>query len=230
MKLSTAQVQRFWREWAATCRINNWTREAGLTAVQIDGHRKELLARCGFQSLKDVDRVAGFTKVLAELGVAQGTNLQAAREADDGSINDGRVIRNQILTEIVPCLELYIEDVRAYITSIIEDKSRWWKLDRPAREMSIMDLDTRPIFVTDASTGDQKEWPSQLDQIRMTLTARLNTARNDAGDSIHDMKIRAGVKCFCATHCRKKAKVTLPPAVLAALAQAEQEETEPNPF
>lgn len=201
MKLTPSQVQRFWREWPKACEANGWTRAAGLTAAQIDTKRKEFLARCGFTSLTLVDRVDGFTKVLKELQVLQGVNLAAAREADDPAINRGRVTLHKLGSEIIPCLELYVEDVPAYITKIIQDKSRWWKLDRPARPMRLTDLDTAPIPTVDRTTGEPKLMPSQLDQILYTLSSRLNDLRNQAGDSIHDMKLRARVPCACKT-CR----------------------------
>lgn len=197
MKLSTPQVQRFWREWPKSCAAMQWTRVAGMTAAEIDAKRKEFLKGCGFDSLKDVDRVAGFTKVLNELLVLQGVSLKAAHETVDPSLNRSRVLRNHILTELVPCLELYVEDVRAYITKIMQDKNRWWKIDRPECEMTLMDLSAEKIPGTDRATGEVKEYPSQLEQLLYTLSARLNELRNQAGDTIHDMKVRAGVECNC---------------------------------
>lgn len=201
MKLSPPQVQRFWREWAKSCKTMNWTRAAGLSADEIDAKRKELLQRCSFDSLTKVDRVDGFTKVLNELLVLQGVSLQAGMEAEDPTINRARTLRHHILTELVPCLELYVADVRGYLASIMEDKNRWWKIDRPAREMTLMDLDAKPVYRTDKNTGELKEWPSQLEQMRYTLTSRLNTLRGAAGDTIHEMKTKAGLPCACAA-CR----------------------------
>lgn len=175
----------------------SWTREAGLTAADIDAKRKEFLAGCGFDSLTKVDRVNGFTKVLSELLVLQGTSLQAGLEADDQTINKARVLRHQIASEIIPCLELYIEDVPGYLRSIMEDKNRWWKIDRPACDITILDLDAKPIWKRDKKTGKMRPWPSQLEQLQYTLAARLNDKRNEAGHTIHDMKIRAGVPCGC---------------------------------
>lgn len=169
-----------------------------MSTAAIQTERKALLGRCGFTSLTEVDRVNGFTKVLYELQVLQGTSLQAGLEAEDPTINQARTIRHHILTELVPCLELYIDDVAAYIREIIQDKNRWWKIDRPAREMTLMDLNARPIFKTDRSTGCAKAWPSPLEQVRFTLQARLNDKRRAAGVTIHEMKIKAGVACSCA--------------------------------
>jgi hypothetical protein len=195
VNLTPSQLRRFWQEWPKACRANNWTREAGLTTAEIDSKRKEFLARCGFKSLTEVDRVDGFTKVLNELIVLQGTDLDAGIEAGDLTINKARTIRHQILTELIPCLELYLDDVRAYVTTIMQDKNRWWKIDRPARDITMNDLDARPIFRR--KDGELNEFPSQLDQLRYTLSARLNALRKAAGDSIHDMKLKAGVPCVC---------------------------------
>ena len=69
MKLSPPQVSRFWREWSAACRAQEWT--GHLSAAEIDAKRKELLARAGFGSLTLVDKTRGFDRVLLELAALQ---------------------------------------------------------------------------------------------------------------------------------------------------------------
>lgn len=197
MKLSPDQVKRFWREWPKACHAQNWTRDGGMTAAEIDAKRKEFLLRCGFKSLTDVDKIDGFTKVLKELVALQGVGVNAGIEADNLYINQARVLRHQIVNELIPCLELYIADVPAYITTIMEDKNRWWKIDRPVRDITIMDLSAEPVRKWSVKEKRMAEWPSPLKQLQYTLAARLNTLRNDAGDTIHDMKKRAGVPCGC---------------------------------
>ena len=204
MKLSDEQVKLFWREWPKACKAMGWTKANGMSTAEIDLKRKEFLKRCGFDSLTKVDRVDGFTKVKMELLVLQGVSVKAGIEADDPSINQARVQRNYILTELVPCLELYIADVAGVMAEIMEDKNRWWKIDRPARGMSLMDLDAKPVYRTDRATGELKEFPGQLKQMVYTLSARLNDKRKAAGDTIHDMKIKANVPCACAI-CRGRA-------------------------
>lgn len=177
----------------------NWTKAAGMTAAEIDAKRKEFLARCGFKSLTEVDRTEGFTRVLNELLVMQGVSLQAAKETVDPSLNQARVLRHQILTEIIPCLELYRGDaLTSDLAKIMEDKNRWWKLDRPERGMTLMDLDARPIYRTDRGTSKQKYCGSQLSQMQWTLSRWLNDLRNQAGHTVHDMRIKANVPCDCA--------------------------------
>ena len=202
MNLSDDQVRWFWREWPKSCAAMGWTRANGMSAKEIDAKRKEFLLQCGFDSLTKVDRLDGFTKVKNELLVMQGISLKAAQETIDPALNQARVLRNQIMTEIIPCLELYRrETLTADLAKIMEDKNRWWKLDRPACGMTLMDLDARPIFRTDRVTGEQKYMGSQLSQMQWTLSRWLNDLRNAAGDTIHDMKVRAMVPCGCAV-CR----------------------------
>lgn len=67
MKLSKRQQTRFWREWAAACRANAWTDAEGVDNADREWHRKALLGRAGFASLKEVTRVGGFDAVLQEL-------------------------------------------------------------------------------------------------------------------------------------------------------------------
>lgn len=222
MKLSADQVRWFWREWPKICEAMGWTRAKGMSSKEIDAKRKEFLLRCGFDSLTKVDRTDGFTRVKNELLVLQGVSLKAAHETIDPALNQARVLRNQILTEIIPCLELYRGDqLRFDITKIMEDKNRWWKIDRPACHMTLMDLDARPIFRTDRATGEQKYTGSQLSQMQWTLSRWMNDLRNAAGDTIHDMRTKARVPCNCAK-CR--------PAVLALAALPDDQARAETPF
>ena len=198
MKLSDEQVKLFWREWPKSCAAMGWTKARGLSAKEIDAKRKEFLLGCGFDSLTQVDRVAGFTKVKNELLVLQGVSIKAAQETIDPTLNDGRTLRHFILTDQVPCLELYLDDVRGYMTSIMEDKNRWWKIDRPARDITLMDLDAKPVHRWCVKTKQMRDFPSQLEQIKWTLAARINTLRNAAGETIHQMRTRAKLPCACA--------------------------------
>jgi len=197
MKLSAAQVQFFWREWPKACKAQCWTKERGFTAADIDAKRKEMLARVGFNSLTEVDRVKGFTRVKNELLILKGKNIQAGIEGHTQHENDKRVLINFIVTDQIPCLELYVEDSMAYMTAILEDKNRWWKIDRPNRQIRLEDLDAKPIFKWDAKTQSMREFPSQLHQIQYTLSARINTFRNESNHTVHEMRTLAGLRCKC---------------------------------
>ena len=214
MKLSPAQVKEFWRLWPQACRANAWTKDAGLTPSEIESRRKEFLAACGFDSLTLVDRTDGFTRVLNGLKVLIGTSIQAGMELDDRTLNKARNFKHVIMNELLPCLALYEEDVAGYITSVMEDKNRWWKIDRPARDISLEDLDAKPIYRVKNKV--LTEFPSTLEQLMMTINARLHSKRKSAGDTIHDMKVAAKVECDCSKCGKARLAEVISPAITDA--------------
>ena len=201
MILSSEQVKLFWREWPKSCAAQGWTRANGMSPTQIDAKRKEFLLRCGFDSLTKVDRTEGFTRVKNELFLLQRPDLKAARETIDPSLNESRVLRHGILTELIPCLEVYVPDVRAYLAEVLFHQGE------QMRSLDLMHL----------SAG-------QLRQLRFTINARLNEKRKAAGDTIHDMKLKAGLPCKCA-QCNRP---VLPVAFIAPLCGPAQKVA--NPF
>jgi hypothetical protein len=204
MKITPAQRTSIMIEWGKVCKDRGW--KAGDRDLRLATF-SELIGR-PITSTDDVGRIDECTKLMKELRAMLGVSVQAAREGDDLTINRARVLRNQIAAEIIPCLEVYVEDVRGYIAAIMEDKNRWWKIDRPARDITIMDLDARPI-----QRRDGRMMPSQLEQLQYTLAARLNSLRNKAGQSIHVMRTLAGVPCNCSKCVSRRNN-----AALAALA------------
>ncbi len=181
MKLSPAQVSTFWRLWQRACVANAWTRDQGMPASAVEAKRKEVLAECGFDSLTKVDRTDGFTKVKNKLLILIGESIQAGKEDQDPTENRARTHRWVIEKEIIPCLALYIEDVTGYIAQILADHIRHYKTDRPTRPPTLGDLT-----------------PAQMKSVLMTLSARLNEKRASSGDTLHEMKTKAGLECDCA--------------------------------
>lgn len=193
MTITSSQRTSIMIAWSAVCKDRGW--KSSDRALRMATFAK-IVGR-SLKSTNDVERIHECTKLMKELKAMLGVDIKAAREADDLSINAARVLRNQILTQLVPCLELYVADVVSYMAEIMEDKNRWWKIERPARGMTLMDLDATPIHYVDRKTGEHRV-TSQLEQMRDTLAARLNTKRNAAGHTIHEMKVAAMVFCACA--------------------------------
>jgi len=216
MILSPKQVKEFWRLWPQACRAQGWPKG------EWDLHRKAFLRECGFTSLTLVDRVDGFTKVLKELQILIHPSIDAAQEAEDPLINKARTLRHVIRTKIMPCLALY-RDADTFVKSVMEDKARWWKLDRPNCDITLEDLDARPIIRE--VRGHLQESPSQLNQLLMTLSQRLNDLRKAAGHTIHDMKTMAGVPCDC-LQCvpRRPQRIELPAEPVHASETANEED------
>jgi hypothetical protein len=198
MTITQAQRISIQKLWQRVCKDRSWkVADRDLRLAKFG----EILGR-PLKSSSDIGRIDECTKLMAELKAMLGVDLRAGQEAEDQTINRARVLRHQIVNELVPCLELYVQDVRAYMAGIMADKNRWWKIDRPAREIELSDLDAKPIFRTDRATGELKQWPSQLEQLQYTLSRCLNEKRNAAGHSIHDMRTKAGLSCACGA-CRR---------------------------
>jgi hypothetical protein len=153
VKLSKAQCDLFWSLWAAACRYQGWTRDRGLTSAEIDIKRKALLAACGFGSLKDVDKTAGFDAVKARLLALQ-DDVDGASEVDHPEIGAARRWRQKIEDEIMPGIARFKEDAIGYAERIARDK-----FGLP--EHWVLDLD------------DLK--PSDIHDLMVTLSARLET-------------------------------------------------------
>lgn len=209
MTITATQRTALMKLWSRVCQNRVWkTSDRDFRLAEFG----KIIGR-PITSADEIGRIDECTRLMKELKSMLGVDLQAAREAEDLTINQARVLRTQMLTEIIPCLELYRgEKLTADLAGIMEDKNRWWKLDRPVRGMTLMDLDARPIYRTDRATGKQKYMGSQLSQIQWTLSRWLNQLRNEAGDTIHEMKKKSQVKCTCSICVpRRPAKLILPP-------------------
>lgn len=191
MLLSKAQLTLFWRSWSAACATQGWTRAAGWTTAQIDDKRHELLKGLGFASLKDVDN-RGFDRVLAKLRLLA-DRVDGAMEVGRPQTGDARRLLWRI-EWLAKCIELYRPGgAEAYIAEVCADKFE------PVDKYGTGVLHPRHWRDLSAVRSPGKE-DSELDQLRMTLTARLNGRtgmRAKHGESVHDMCSRAGVTCAC---------------------------------
>lgn len=191
MLLTKAQLTLWWRTWSTACKAQGWTRENGWNSEQIDAKRHEILKELGYKSLRDVDN-RGFDKLLSRTRLLA-SRLEGAIDEVQPSNGDARRLLWRI-EWLIKCLEVYIPGRgETYVDSVVSDKfdhtdkfgngvlhPRQW------RELSAV-----------RSVGKED---SELDQLRMTLTARLNGRtgyRSRQGHTIHEMCTRAGVPCAC---------------------------------
>lgn len=178
------------KTWNAVCKDRGW--KAGDRDLRLRT-LGEILGR-ELTTMDAIGRLDECTKVLHELNAMLGVSVQSGKEAVDQGINRQRNARWLIENEILPCLAIYPLDqprgragAEGYLLTVLTDKSRWLKVDRPTREPRLDDFDDRTT-----------------QQILWTLSARLNAQRKAAGHTGHAMKTAAGAKCDCARICGKR--------------------------
>lgn len=172
MKLSKTQVALFWRLWSRACKHQGWTDRRAT-----EERRHQLLADCGFASLHDVDRTAGFGRVKAAL-LTLCDDLDGAIEADHPELDQARRLRHKIAWHLLPALGKLPEMAAhpggpvAYAEAICRDKfglPKTWQFD-------LDDLSADPV-PRRAPDGRVTLQPSPLLQLVITLTARLRRHR-----------------------------------------------------
>lgn len=197
--MTKAQTFLYWREWNSVvgyCKFRN------LPAP--DRHELHERALGGPKSSKaftnaDLDLVlAGFRAIYRPHDV----NTQLRQQAQPTRRLHWK------LRDTLACFALYPltrpmgdAGALAYAREIVRDKvdAGSWR-----NVTDLEDLSDTPNTYTDTE-GCLIERPSQVMQMVMTLSARLNVLRNAAGHSLHDMKIAARVRCTCSACAKRKA-------------------------
>jgi bacterioferritin-associated ferredoxin len=188
--MTSKQNQLYWREWAAVRRIDKTADRHALHAEAL-GQDK---SHTEFTNA-DFDRVLGVFRAITQPANLNGQVRQQQQP---------RHRQEHRLAEIQSCLGLYVDDVAGYVARVVADK-----FGVPvAGARTLEDLSDQPRWRRNGD-GELIELPSELKQVLMTLWARVNGLRNQAGHSLHEMRTRAGVPCDCAKICRKAAQVVV---------------------
>lgn len=186
--MTKKQDRLYWREWAAVLRACPDRRGSA------DEWRHELHAKAlGAQKSHKLFTNADFDQVLAEFRAwSQPANLKGQVR----QIQQPRARALRKVAELVACLELYHPNAEGFVNEIVRDKFVHGSVQTLP---TVADLSHEPRVVTDRA-GKLQERPSQLQQLIMTLGRAVNGKngyRARAGDSVHDMLLKAGLKCGC---------------------------------
>lgn len=196
--MTAAQRARFFGDW--------WPRIAAMRGVPPNdrGARHAFYAEAGLGAV--IDHKRGFDLLKAHcLAVLDDANLGAQVLQQRQPTRR----RHWKIDELLRCLALYprqaggepmgLAGAEAYALEIVRDK---FNRGSVRQITAIEDLDDKPRTRVD-SRGDLIELPSQVQQLIMDLSRNLNQFRNAAGDTIHQMKTSAQVRCTCAA-CRRQ--------------------------
>ena len=197
MRLTEKQLNLFWRTWGRACRTQGWTRQKGMSVTEISQKRHDMLMSLGFRSLTEVDPTSGFDRVLARTRVLA-DQISGALDEVDEHLGDRRRLHQKVRDQM-RCLALYMPHnaVARYVHTICAAKfehrnglSRTWE-----------ELDHAPRSIGFVGNVERFK-PSELMELVMTLSARLNGRRGfraKAQHSMHEMLTSAGVPCRCSS-------------------------------
>jgi hypothetical protein len=177
-----------------------------LNAINSDREPARILESTNdLDSKEDIDRVKACLLMLAD-------DVEKTKEVGKPLIGSARRKRD-VLRDLIKCIGVYHPRPRAYVAEIINDKFNAWR--KYGEPLTIRDLTDDPVFLKDG-----REIPSQLDQLLYTVSACLNGSgkrgrkmgfRLVAKDSLHDMKMKAGVHCDCMICVRRGLRRPEPP-------------------
>lgn len=144
----------------------------------------------------DVDAVKTALLMLAD-------NLNAAKEQGKPEYGAARCWR-YVLSDHMKCLAIFPLDkpmgmggAQAFVQTLIDGK---FNRNSTLNKMTLEDVSEAPRFAHNERTGRVDEKPSQMEQLLMTVAARLNGKtgfRSKAGYTMHDMYCAVGLPCYC---------------------------------
>lgn len=203
--------------WPRAAKAQGWNPSDRVKRMEVlsAAVKRTLGSASELNSREDIDAVKAHLGMLAD-------NVQMTIESDRPEIGRARRLRSAI-GEQLKCLAVYHADTGAWLASVIQDK---FKHGSRAEPLGLSDLTAVPKYFTDRR-GVLRESPSQLDQVMMTLAGAIQTKRKASGDSVHDMKIKAGVACVC-KRCEMEG-VERGPSPVARVEQPQMEHEE-QPF
>jgi hypothetical protein len=168
-KMTGAQAARFWREWAGVMRAQGWK------AAESEIRRKEMLARLGFASLKDVDKTDGFDAVLKELLRLQDVVVNEAE--DDGQ---RRRYVHRIGEQLAEFNEIGQEH---YVEPILKDRFKVFPGLSCISDLSTEEL-RRAVMTLDARLGQVLRGPVGPASWIMPRMPRFRKGRSSASQKV----------------------------------------------
>lgn len=166
-------------------------------------------------SANDIGAHDEFSRVVDHLGKLAGELPAAMRDGQQTRTERDRLL--YVIGEQRKQLALYVDHVPAYIESVIRDK---FNRGRRTERRQIEDL-SNEAGMPKVIRGHLIEPPSELKQLMMTLSGRINDFRKEAGHSLHEMNTKAG------TRCRANCKACAPGVRMAGKPLETVDESEP---
>jgi len=193
--MSPAHQKLLWSLWRNACDAQMW-RSPACTLEEVEQHRKRVTLEVfgSPRSWKSINQKEEFDKLKSRLELLAG-KVQGGIEDGHREYGDQRRLLWKFHEVQYKCVALYMPSPDKYLDRLLKERFK------VVRDWTcIEDLDARPTIRT-RKDGTAYE-ASDLLLFIETLDARINVMRNAAGDTIHEMKIKAGAPCVC-VECKK---------------------------
>jgi len=174
--------------WSAACQSQGWDRtDRKFRVEQISKIIGREIESCSeITSNKEIDRLFAALRALTD-------NLAAAQELDAPEMGDARrlVFRiRKVESQLLPRPGFDGESwkVRKFVQSLCADIAARG-ISPSVQTVDVEDLSAAPILFR--KDGRERRLPSQLHQLLVTLTARLQSfKRHDVGDEVTSLKLK----------------------------------------
>lgn len=190
--ITTAQRNKLMIElWPKAAKAQGWKQSDRAQRMAV---LSEAVGR-PLESANDIGAHDEFSRVVDHLGKLAGDLPAAMRDGHEVLTERDRLM--WVIGEQRKQLGLYVESPSGYIEQVIRDKfnkGRWME------RRQIEDL-SNEAGMPKVIRGHLIEPPSELKQLMMTLSGRINDFRKEAGHSLHEMNTKAGTRCR--DNCRK---------------------------
>jgi hypothetical protein len=202
--------------WKNACERQGWTTKNGWKTKDIDAKRKQIHTEVFShpKSSNDINTKEEFGKIKAKF-LELADDLDGAIEVDHPELDHARRVRNAIGVYL-KCLQVYLGDgADPMFAKILRDKFPVLRtVGDGARPTSseLVELLSPEAPKPFLRGGKLHEPSSDLDQALSTISGRVQAYRSLSGDSLHQMRIKAKVKCTCAQCVPRRPRLVIVPS------------------
>jgi hypothetical protein len=226
-RMTELQHDLYFRLWNTVLKHQGWDKMP--TKVREAKRREVHVAVFGApKSAKDINHTDEFGAIKARFELLAGL-VKGGVEDEHPEFDTRRRLFWKFENVQKKQLGVYVNDPEAYIRQILRER---FKIFRGIS--TVEDLDAKPRFRM--INGESKKMPSPLLMLVMTLDRCIDDLRAQAGHTIHQMNMEAGVPCRCkecssAKRLTKEEVAALGESDLAGEAEAvPQDAEEGEPF
>lgn len=198
--------------WPKACEAQGWDPHDRAKRLEVIGEtlHRHVSSASEITTEDEYDMVKNHMLYLAD-------NVQGTREELHHEIPQGKRLLWKHKNIQLKLLKLYVDNVSRYVYTVLRNRFKICKGLQSVEDLS-------PLPHKSIVAGVEKTKPSQLLMFIMTLDRCIDQLRQEHGDTVHEMNLRAGVPCRCAQCLQSPGKKLSSKEVSALFAQPKEED------